>query len=370
MAITELYVRSDAGGTGNGTTDANSGANGAFTWAQMLADATAGPVRYNLKNGTYSRTSSADSFTTAGTMTTPRFLRGFNATIGDLAANGRTLGGALVTTNFPETTYSTGGILTPSYFGVEHVKITAARTAGALIVGPYGIIHRVSVLNNHANSATAKGIDTLTNYGSVFDCDATCTSSSSSSIALATDRGQALHCLCICGSGIAVQIGAVALALSCMIRDSTTGVNFLPGALGAIVSRCSFRNVSGNCINNLATVCGTSIHNNVAWGSGGSSKWYNSTTTVRNFHQRFNAIGNMGAGDSNEGDWPVTDEIMLTADPFTSATDLTLNNTAGGGAACRAAGFFAYSDLGALQHQDSGGGSARPSHPLFQQVIA
>jgi len=58
--------------------------------------------------------------------------------------------------------------------------------------------------------------------------------------------------------------------------------------------------------------------------------------------------------------------VALTANPFTNAAggDFSLNNTAGGGAACRAAGFpgvfpngttTSYLDIGAVQHQDSGG---------------
>lgn len=38
-------------------------------------------------------------------------------------------------------------------------------------------------------------------------------------------------------------------------------------------------------------------------------------------------------------------------------TNFALNNTAGAGAACRAAGLVPYSDIGAVQHQDAGGGS-------------
>lgn len=61
-------------------------------------------------------------------------------------------------------------------------------------------------------------------------------------------------------------------------------------------------------------------------------------------------------------------DIILSADPFVdSATnDFRLNNTAGGGAACRAATrqmlnsspVINFKDIGAFQHEDSGGGGA------------
>jgi hypothetical protein len=65
--------------------------------------------------------------------------------------------------------------------------------------------------------------------------------------------------------------------------------------------------------------------------------------------------------------------VTLSGDPFTNAPsgDFSLNNTAGAGAACRGAGAggylttqggygstVAYPDIGAVQHQDTGGGAA------------
>ena len=57
--------------------------------------------------------------------------------------------------------------------------------------------------------------------------------------------------------------------------------------------------------------------------------------------------------------------IILSGDPYTNqGIDYSLNNTAGAGAACRAAGFpgartdgnnTGYGDVGAPQHQDAGG---------------
>jgi hypothetical protein len=60
-------------------------------------------------------------------------------------------------------------------------------------------------------------------------------------------------------------------------------------------------------------------------------------------------------------------DVFLSSTPFTNAAggDFTLNNVAGGGAAARASGNpgtlpgvggIGYIDMGALQHQDSGGG--------------
>lgn len=73
-----------------------------------------------------------------------------------------------------------------------------------------------------------------------------------------------------------------------------------------------------------------------------NNAYYNNTSGARN---------NLSAG---------TNDVTLSGDPFTNAAggDFTLNSTAGAGASCRAAADPAYLDIGALQHQDSGGGSA------------
>jgi hypothetical protein len=79
---------------------------------------------------------------------------------------------------------------------------------------------------------------------------------------------------------------------------------------------------------------------------------------TNNFASIFNSTNNFGS-------------ITLTVDPFVSSASLNfaLNNTTGGGASCRAASAFrvlpelntiGYSDIGAVQHQDSGGGIVKP----------
>ncbi len=86
-----------------------------------------------------------------------------------------------------------------------------------------------------------------------------------------------------------------------------------------------------------------------------NNAYYNNTTNPRN-----NFVAEAGA-------------VTLTADPFTSAgTDFTLNNTAGGGHACKAAGVpgalptatgSGYADIGVYRHQDPAGGGSLLVHP-------
>lgn len=151
-----------------------------------------------------------------------------------------------------------------------------------------------------------------------------------------------------------------------MIRSAGKGITVATTSnIYAVIEGNSFRAITGNYIDNQATTGSSMICNNVAWGSGGSSRWYNSTTSVRAMFQQNNALGNFGSADVNEGDWPVYSEVALSVDPFTSATDLTLNSTSGGGAACVGVGLHAYLDLGAWQNQASGGSSGEPSYAFI-----
>ncbi|MEK6862471.1 MAG: hypothetical protein AABY07_11015, partial [Nanoarchaeota archaeon] len=76
---------------------------------------------------------------------------------------------------------------------------------------------------------------------------------------------------------------------------------------------------------------------------------------------------NSTTGSYSVGSW-TSNDITLTADPYTNAAgdDYTLNNTGGGGAACKAAGIpgvlpgaigTGYLDIGIFQHQDPAGGT-------------
>lgn len=80
----------------------------------------------------------------------------------------------------------------------------------------------------------------------------------------------------------------------------------------------------------------------------------------------FCAFGNNTSGNTDGQITLIEGNVTLSANPFTNAAggDFSLNNTAGGGAACRAAGFpglfpggltTGYLDIGAAQHQDVGG---------------
>lgn len=102
----------------------------------------------------------------------------------------------------------------------------------------------------------------------------------------------------------------------------------------------------------------------------GWNAFYNNTTA--NINGWNSTAGSNGVGAL------ATTNVTLTGNPFTDAAnqDFTLNNTAGAGAACRAAGFHGaavnglpsntgYLDIGAFQHQDAGGGGTTVIQRVF-----
>jgi hypothetical protein len=354
MAFTERYVRADADGTGNGTTDANNGVNGSFTWAQMLADATANsttvPVRYNIKAGAYSRTTSADTFTTPGLTTSPRFIQGFNASAGDLEAQGRILGGTgvLDTTNFPVITYTTGNLTLPAYMVAEQLSVTSAKSGATVVDGVFDIVRRCLIVNT-ANNSGAIAL-TFGSGSTAVDCDIQAPGTTAGSQAVSLTLGYVTRCILTGSSGAGcVTLGARSAISFCQLRDAAFGVATAGTTSLAVVESCSYRNISGNYNNDATTGASPlTLVNNVAWGSAGASVWFNSTATIRGSYQQNNAVGNMGAADVNAGAWPVLGQVTLTADPFTSSTDFRLNSTPGGGVLCKGTGFWPYADIGAI----------------------
>jgi hypothetical protein len=364
MAWTEKYVTDAGAGAADGTSLAN-----AWSWATMLTTLAAGQ-RANVQ-GAITRTTNTDAFTNAGTATTPIAIRGINATAGDLEANGRTAGGALVTTNFPVVTYTTGGLTIPNGTNCEHVSFTSAKAGATLTAGSFSLLRRCTVANTHASSVSAIGYSYTQTSTATTDCDFSCASSNTSAKALSA-AGEITNSLIIgTASGAACFSSSGLFTLTnCMLRGGNAGA--VCGSAGE-VRNCSFRDITTSYVDNTASNALISLTNNVAWGtnSGANQRWYNSTTSVRPNYQKSNFVGNMAQTDANLGDWYVYNQTTLTADPFTSSTILTLNTTAGGGAAVRAVGYPANLDGGAWQHADSAssGGVTSPAPAIGAEGI-
>ena len=123
------------------------------------------------------------------------------------------------------------------------------------------------------------------------------------------------------------------------------------------------------------------VANNVLVGNGGyglNLSGANLAETQVYFLDR-NAYYNNTSGAINPSTNGQTNAVTLTGDPFTNAAGgvFALNNTASAGAACRAAAYpgafrggltTGYLDIGAAQHQDSGGGGPVAARTLVTNI--
>jgi hypothetical protein len=136
------------------------------------------------------------------------------------------------------------------------------------------------------------------------------------------------------------------------INNFSKGIDFVDGATpyNATYTKLLANNIISNCTTGV----------------------FSDTSDSGQIHFFNNAYYNNTA-DNDFTDTYVSGEInkiTLSANPFTDEPngDFTLNSTAGGGALCRAAAYPTdydfdgtddhFADVGALQHEDSGGGSA------------
>jgi hypothetical protein len=154
------------------------------------------------------------------------------------------------------------------------------------------------------------------------------------------------------------------------IADSNSGAStdgFVSSAFGNNFVGCTSYN-SGRHGFNLSATTGRAARGVglLAYGNGGYGFECGAATVLRN-----HAAGSNTSGNVNGSPIQLTTLVALTADPFTNGAggNFALNSTAGGGAACRAAGFpgafpggttTGYQDIGAAQHQDAGGSGGGP----------
>lgn len=323
MALTKRYVRADAAGGGDGTTDANSGANGAFTFDEMITDIdTPHPgYKYLLKSGTYSR-SASDTPTGDGTTSSPIIIEGFNTTEGDLLSNGRDANGDLDTTNFPLITYSSpyrlamNGSLNSV---LRCLHVTGGASTNTVVIGAGSTISQCRV----ENTGTGVAIDSSVATSAVIkNCDAIAnTASATAAIQCqgATSIVIGNKCKCASGSGIVTR-NTVTLAQN-TIYESAIGIQ-----IDATNAQCNIiNNTIANCTGDgiqftTGTTTAVTIIGNHITGSGGYGINYQTSTCVKQLggnRFRDNTSGPINGG----GDWEEGTSINNVTSDDTDAID-------------------------------------------------
>jgi hypothetical protein len=355
MAWTERYCRGDAAGGGDGTTNTNSGGTGAWTFAEAIANVTAGTrVNIALAGGTLAQTTNVRTASVAGTTTAPIWWRGFNTTIGDCDLDD--------TLTKPLITFTTGRmVLSGAHQIVSSLRFTASaptnntyNTSGGSIVS-----YQLQIENTQANvNAGAFGGGTAANP-TFFRCYFKCTNTAATNCNAATGGEWTA---CVFDGGI---IGANCVGSACTLRgcvfDSqvTTAVGMSSNTPVKVLNCSMYNTVNGVLATSLASghsiedcifhTCTTAINNNTG-------------TNTNLLFRRGNSYYNCGTTEAGVGDSPVFEERTETSDPFVNAAgdDFSLVGSAlsrwpGSGAlpaAYQNQTYRSFLDRGALQRKD------------------
>lgn len=357
MAFTEKYVSVAGGGAHDGSSAAN-----AWTLEEAIAAPVGAGNRVNILAGTHTLTASRTL--PSGTTENPIEWRGYNSTIGDLETVGRdSATGELTDTNFPVIDCGASYTLTSgAYNSLRTFTVKGSGNVTLLILGAAPNVYRVRSEQTSASGAAAQCITATSVYGSVVDCDFLIASTNAASIACSVGRSAFVGCrVWHTGSPNAASVGLAvndvgSCCAECIVYNFGTGI-VIAGFTGQVL-----RNTIHNCVDGVRLGnSGCVVADNIIYSmSGYGIKGVASSGSPLLLN---NAMGALTSGRIDTATTGTIIEevgaVTLTGDPFTNAAshDYTLNGTSGAGALCRAATklFGGYRDLGAVQHQSSGG---------------
>jgi hypothetical protein len=362
VAWTDRYVRDDAAGGGDGTTNTNSGANGAWTLAEAITNVTAG-TRVNVRNGTYSNTTTIRTTGVAGTTSAPIWWRGFNTTIGDIESdNGLAK---------PLIDFTTGNWVCNTAFNYfSNIRFNSAATTGT-------------------NPGTVNTTTAATD-NKFFGCRFTNTAANANSHALrfAGQRNlvrvsylqstSSAHCLFMAASSLAFGnyidggnqgINAqTTCSLMYNIIDDCASHGILADTTIQMIIGNSIYSAGGDGIRITGTtvslfVANNLIANSAGWGINFSSGANGATVLFGNVY-RSNTSGTV---NNLTEDWR-WGETSLGVDPWTNAAadDFSLVSDAKAlslPGAFENEPFIGYMDPGAVQRQEPAGGGGLLRHP-------
>lgn len=357
------YVSSAADGSGDGTTTATSGANGAWTFAQMLsATPAAGDEIRILADGTYSRSATGTIAYANGTAAANIVITGANAS-------------GTVDGTRPTIQASAGSITLLSVTG-SHIRLEYLLLDGNSQTSTTGLVlgaNYLRAIRCKAYRCTTRGLhvnSSASNSVLLRRCEAELCSGTG---AIVLDSAAAIADFCEAYNNTThgIAFSAAAKAVKC-IASGNSGASsdgFNAGSVGYYAEGCvAYGNGRDGFNLDSNSGFGTYLANCLAYGNSGEGF---GTDGIKSGAFLLNCAGGSNtSGNYNATNLPNVDNFQaLTANPFTNAAsgDFSLNNTAGGGAALRGAGFpgamprgttTGYADIGALQHQDSGGGGS------------
>jgi hypothetical protein len=364
MAFTERYIRADAAGGGDGTTDTNSGANGAWTFAEAIAAATAG-MRMNMKAGTYANTTTTRTLSVAGTATALLWWRGFKVTPGDQDTNNVAVAG----TDIPSITFTTGQLVISALqqiFSNLDISGACVATNGQVsITGGRIKMYRVRIQNTAANAA-ARAITFAANdclaAGCYFKATTTaafCVGNASAYNTLlgctivngavgyiaTTSPANLLHCVFDSPAGDAIQSSVSTYVINCAFyAPGGHGINFTSVPGSAVIANCYFENVNQASKAAITNTSGT----NAALIHLVGNAYYNCTANISGITETF-AIFDNGSLGSAAFTAPGSQDFSVGTVAKALGFPGKFENTSA---------YQGYLDVGAVQRQEPAGGGS------------
>ncbi len=369
MAWTVRYVRGDAAGGGDGTTDTNSGANGAWTSAEGQSNEAAG-MQINVRGdaGTYALATTTRLLSAAGTTTQPIWWRGYRTTPGDLDTDSAS------PLTHPLFTFTTGHFAISGAFhiftGID-ASLSNAAAATMILSGASCIIQRCRFTNTTANAASSVLSMGAANSPTIVKCYFNATATATNVVASSNATGTVTmvgNVFTGGGVGYAHSGGSLLFAENTLNQVGSHGLNVSVASTAINVLRNTFAGCGGDGFRTSTAPTTGLVRGNIFAQNGGWGINNTSGTNIGSLHFDSNDIGTSAAVNTSGkmtgfGDVPSLNEVNDTASPWTNmaGNDLSLAAAAlaragGGIVPVENQSYTSYRDCGAVQHQDSGGG--------------
>lgn len=368
-AITDRYVSFTGSGAADGTSAANAMSYTTFEDYMKTAGSftAAAGDRFNLISGTtYTNTTDTDSWVNGGSVTSPVIIRGYTTTIDD-GYQGRTGNtGALVTTNMPVISYTTGILsVSSSNIILESLQITAARNGSPLSLGALNGLLRACKITNSAIGSSG-GCLSVVGRTTVYNCDIALSNGGNAgaqAVDLSTSGTRFLYnTITSTGKGVIMSGGSSLMVVGNLIYNCTgngleitstsaygtflnntivsSGADAIRLMTGSTVEQCFMNNMLTDCTGDGIDMVSTSVAAILA-------------------HQRTrDNLSNI----ANGGDWvTATNYAEITTDTGGASTDYTASGsndfTLIPGSPATNAGWFYNNSIGAFQRTQSSSGS-------------
>lgn len=365
-AITERYVTSAGAGSADGTSEANAMSYATFkdymeTGGSFTA---AAGDRFNLK-GSFSIGATLTAVN-GGSSTSPVIIRGYGTTPGD-GYLGRTNGnGALITTNMPALTFSSGFGLnaTGTWIVLESLNVSGTfNSALVQIAGNSAIVACKAA--NASTGASGMGLYGSSANACVFNSDASTGAGGLGAIVLVGNGASAIGNRTTGGAmGIRMYSLYQVAINNTIYTQATDGIGFNSANLGGLLLNNTIVGCTGDGIDmpNSTTVQ-TVLVGNMLTDNGGYGINLNNAACAA--FLAYNRTRDNTSGPINLGtDWvSATNYNHVTTDTGGASTDYTASGSNDysliAASPATSAGIPAYSSIGALQrNQTSSGGGA------------